>query len=41
MNMPMLKAEAATAMPVLAPDAAVVRLKPRNANFIKKKEIKK
>jgi nitrate/nitrite transport system permease protein len=35
MNMPMLKAEAATAMPVLAPDAAVVRLKPRNANFFK------
>jgi len=35
MNMPMLKAEAATAMPVLAPDAAVVRLKPRNANFLK------
>lgn len=35
MNMPMLKAEAATAMPVLAPDAAVVRLKPRNARFFK------
>lgn len=35
MNMPMLKAEAATAVPVLAPDAAVVRLKPRNARFFK------
>jgi nitrate/nitrite transport system permease protein len=35
MNMPMLKAEAATAMPVLSPTAEVVRLKPRNANFFK------
>jgi nitrate/nitrite transport system permease protein len=35
MNMPMLKAEAATAIPVLSPRAEVVRLKPRNANSLR------
>jgi nitrate/nitrite transport system permease protein len=35
MNMPMLKAQAATAIPVLAPKAEVVRLKPRNPSFWK------
>jgi nitrate/nitrite transport system permease protein len=35
MNMPLLKAHAATAIPVLAPKADVVRLKPRSANFLK------
>ncbi len=35
MNMPMLKAQAATAIPVLVPRADVVRLKPRNASFCK------
>jgi nitrate/nitrite transport system permease protein len=33
MNMPMLKTEAATAIPVLSPKADVVRLKPRSASF--------
>ena len=33
MNMPMLKTEAATAIPVLSPKADVVRLKPRSTSF--------
>jgi len=35
MNMPMLKAQAATAIPLLAPKSDVVRLRPRNASYFK------
>jgi nitrate/nitrite transport system permease protein len=35
MNMPMLKAHTATAIPLLAPKSDVVRLRPRNASYLK------